>query len=463
MQDLTKGPIQKHIISMALPIAIGMLIQTLYFIIDLYFVGHIGKTALAGVSTAGNLFFFVMALTQVFNVGCATLIAHAIGRKDKQHANKIYSHTMFYSVLATLLSLVVGYGFSGNYFLATAVDNATYQACIDYFYWFLPSISLQFVLTAIMASMRGAGLVKPFMMMQMFALIINAILSPILITGVGVFTPMGVSGAGLASSIAAIIALLLSMLYLKNNKKTLQLRVADIRSDWPTLKNLLRVGVPAGSEFMLTFLYMAVIYWVLADFGAHEQAGFGLGSRIMQSLFLPVLAIAFAAPAIAGQNYAAGKLKRVYVTYKFTMLITVTLMLLISIPCIVVPHIFFTAFSDDPQVIRAATTFLSFIGFNFVPAGIVFSASAMFQAFGNTWPSLLGTSIRIGSFCCLLFFYLSQQALTISTMWTISVVTVCIQAILVFIMLQVTLKRRVFSKALKRKSDVRLVTNTTVS
>ena len=81
MQDLTQGPIKQHLINMSVPIALGLFIQTLYFIVDLYFVGRLGDVALAGVSTAGNLFLFVMALTQVFNVGCATLVAHAIGQK----------------------------------------------------------------------------------------------------------------------------------------------------------------------------------------------------------------------------------------------------------------------------------------------------------------------------------------------------------------------------------------------
>ncbi|MBD1583747.1 MATE family efflux transporter [Pseudoalteromonas sp. S16_S37] len=449
MQDLTKGPIHKHIMSMAVPIAMGMLLQTLYFIVDLYFVGHIGGAALAGVSTAGNLFFFVMAVTQILNIGCATLVAHAIGRKDKPQANKIYSHAMFYAIVITLLSLVLGYSSADKYFLAIAADEATFKACLDYFYWFLPSLAAQFVLTVIASSMRGAGLVKPFMAMQMFAVLVNAIMSPVLITGVGIIAPMGVSGAGFASSISAFTALALAIQFLRTHDNTLELEITNLKHHWPTLKQLLKVGVPAGSELLLTFFYMAVIYWALSDFGSAEQAGFGLGSRIMQSLFLPVMAIAFAAPAIAGQNYAAGKLKRVYVTYKITTLFTVILMGLISLPCIFISEVFFSPFSEDPEVVRAATTFISYVGLNFVPVGLVFSASAMFQAFGNTLPSLLGTTVRVGSFCLLIAFYISQQALTITTMWTISVVTVCIQAVLVFTMLQITLKGRIFSKASK--------------
>ncbi len=95
MQDLTKGPIQKHIVHMAVPIAMGMLIQTMYFLIDLFFVGQLGEAALAGVSTAGNLFFFIMALTQVFNVGCATLVAHAMGRKTVMKQSRFTAMVCF--------------------------------------------------------------------------------------------------------------------------------------------------------------------------------------------------------------------------------------------------------------------------------------------------------------------------------------------------------------------------------
>ncbi len=450
MQDLTRGPIHSHILAMAVPIALNMLVQTLYFIIDLYFVSGLGEAAIAGVSTAGNLFFFVLALTQVFNVGCATLISHAIGRKDKPQANKIYSHSLFYGMCATMFTLVIGYLFAHHYFAGTAADQATYQVCLEYFYWFLPSLALQFILTVIGASMRGSGLVKPFMLMHIVALLINALLSPILITGVGLFTPMGVSGAGLASSLSALLALLMTVIYLTNNRRTLQVDKTNLTGDWTTLKQILKIGVPAGSEFMLTFFYMAVVYWALSDFGAHQQAGFGLGSRIMQCLFLPVMAIAFAAPAIAGQNYAAGKLKRVYVTYKITTLMTVLFMALISVLCISVPDVFFTPFSDDPDVLNAATTFLSYVGFNFVPAGFAFAAGAIFQAFANTLPALLGTAIRVGSFVTLLLYYLSQQALTVTTIWTISVVTVYIQALVVMLLLRIVLKDKIFSKAHKR-------------
>ncbi|MFC0118610.1 MATE family efflux transporter [Pseudoalteromonas xiamenensis] len=448
MQDLTKGPIQKHIVHMAVPIAMGMLIQTMYFLIDLFFVGQLGEAALAGVSTAGNLFFFIMALTQVFNVGCATLVAHAMGRKNRDEAESIYSHGMFYGLAATLLTLIVGYNFGHAYINTLVTDELTRQMAFSYFNWFLPSLALQFVLTVISASMRGAGLVKPLMGIQMLALILNAVLSPLLITGAGGILPeMGVSGAACASSISAIFALVLVIKYLYKNPNTLTLHFAKMTPNWGIFKGVLKVGVPAGSEFMLTFFYMALIYWALSRFGPAEQAGFGLGTRIMQSLFLPVMAIAFAAPAIAGQNYAAGKVKRVYATYKISMGMTVGMMAIMAIPCIFVPEWFLGPFSNDPEVILVAATFLSFVGFNFVPAGMVFAASGMFQAFGNTLPSLASTFVRVSTFSCLLVYFVSQDDLAVTTIWTLSVATVFLQATLSFFLLQRALRKKIYARA----------------
>lgn len=447
MQNLTHGSIYKHLFNMSMPIAFGLLVQTLYFIVDLYFVGHLGDVALAGVSTAGNLFFFVLALTQVFNVGCATLVAHAIGRKDPLHASAVYSHALFYGIAACLIISVFGYLFGHHYFSLLAATEAIETAGVTYLYWFLPSLAMQFILTVVSASMRGSGLVKPFMIIQMAALLLNIVLSPILITGVGIFNGMDVAGAGFASSLAACSAVVMGIMYIKRTPNILKLNKQKVTPNAPILKSLLKIGGPAGSEFMLTFLYMAMIYWALSQFGTDEQAGFGLGSRIMQALFLPVMAIAFAAPAIAAQNYAASKMKRVFTTYKVTTIATTSLMFVLALPCIFFPEFFFTPFSNDPAVIAVAATFLSYVGFNFVPAGLVFSYSAMFQAFGNTWPALFSTLVRVGLFSILLVYFVTQTHMAITTVWILSAATVFLQAILSFVLIQMMLKKRLLKRA----------------
>src|SRR6185312_1873412 len=109
MQDMTQGPIAGHLVRMSAPIAIGMLFQTLYVLVDLYFVAQLGDAAIAGVSTAGNLQFIVMAATQVLAVGTMALIAQASGRKDQADANLVFNQSLMLALIAGIVTLIGGY------------------------------------------------------------------------------------------------------------------------------------------------------------------------------------------------------------------------------------------------------------------------------------------------------------------------------------------------------------------
>ncbi len=108
MKDLTQGSIAGHLVSLAVPTAAGMLFQTLYYFVDLYFVAALGDSAVAGVSAAGNVMFIVLALTQVLGVGTVALISHAVGRKDQQDANLVFNQSLVIAAVCGLIVLVVG-------------------------------------------------------------------------------------------------------------------------------------------------------------------------------------------------------------------------------------------------------------------------------------------------------------------------------------------------------------------
>jgi Na+-driven multidrug efflux pump len=114
MKDLTEKPILGHLLQMTIPIFVGMLFQTLYFLIDLYFVARIGDAALAGVGAAGNVTFLVIALTQVLGVGTVALISHAAGRKDQADATLVFNQSLVLSATCAFITLVGGYGFGGR-------------------------------------------------------------------------------------------------------------------------------------------------------------------------------------------------------------------------------------------------------------------------------------------------------------------------------------------------------------
>ena len=158
MHDLTRGSIPKHLLALAAPIAIGMVFQTLYFLVDLYFVATLGEAAIAGVGAAGNLQFAVMAMTQVLAVGPMALISHAAGRGDRDDANQIFNQSLALAVLSALLVLVLGYTLLDAFMGGLGADTATIAAGTDYLRAFLPGLALQFALVVMAAGLRGTGI-----------------------------------------------------------------------------------------------------------------------------------------------------------------------------------------------------------------------------------------------------------------------------------------------------------------
>ncbi|GAA0816004.1 MATE family efflux transporter [Colwellia asteriadis] len=442
MKDLSQGSIPKHLITMATPMMIGMFIQTLYFIVDLYFVGKLGAAALAGLSLAGNAMFLIFALTQILNVSTASLIAHAVGAKQHHEANDIFNQSMMLSSVIGVVVCILGYLSAETYLSNISQDPETIAMGLTYLHWFIPCMALQFVMVSISAALRGTGIVKPTMIIQTLSILLNIVLSPILIEGFGTGYAMGIAGAGLASSLSVIFAVILLCYYFKVAEKYIYIDFSLWRIDLPRIKKLLVIGLPAGGEFFLMFIYMGSIYWLIQPFGADAQAGFGLGSRIMQSLFLPAMAIAFAAPAIAGQNFGAKNYARVKETFTWTAIMTCSFMTLITLACLAQPELMLQGFTDNNNVLLTSTVFLQIICFNFIPSGLAFTCSGMFQALGNTVPALISTAVRLTTFI-IPAIWLSQQAqFTIEQLWYVSVATVCIQAAVSLYLLKREFKKR---------------------
>jgi putative MATE family efflux protein len=463
MKDLTQGSIPKHLIAMALPMMIGMLIQTLYFIVDLYFVGKLGPAALAGLSLAGNAMFLIFALTQILNVSTAALISHAVGAKNKIDANITFNQSMMVSTVVGVIVCILGYFGAEVYLNLISQDVETVKMGLAYLHWFIPCMALQFIMVSISSALRGTGVVKPTMVIQTLSILLNIILSPILIAGWGSGYAMGIAGAGFASSLSVIFAVVLLCYYVITTDKYVSVDFSLWRINVPRIKKLLAIGLPAGGEFFLMFVYMAAIYWLIKPFGADAQAAFGLGSRIMQALFLPAMAIAFAAPAIAGQNFGAQNYQRVRESFKWTAIMTCSLMAIILLICLTQAELLLTHFTNDREVIFISVAFLQVICWNFVPAGLVFTCSGMFQALGNTMPALLSTATRLITFILPALWLSKQDNFQIEQLWYISVATVCIQALVSFYFLKQEFKKRLSADNSSNENSDEMTKNKLIS
>ncbi|HUJ01667.1 MAG TPA: MATE family efflux transporter [Usitatibacter sp.] len=442
MRDLTHGPVFRHLVSLSVPIAVGMLLQTLYFLIDLYFVSALGDAAIAGVSAAGNVVFLVFALTQALSVATTTLVSHAVGRKDRAEANHIFNQSVVIAALLAVATLAGGNWLAGRYMALLGADPATRAAGVTYLRWFLPSLALQFAVASMGAALRGTGIVKPGMVVQMIGVLLNAALAPVLIAGWGTGHPLGVAGAGLASSLAAAAGVLLLTAYFVRLEKYVQFHPREWRPRLATWARMLNLGTPAGGEFALMAVIIGAIYWIIRDFGAAAQAGLGIGSRVMQSIFLPAMAIAFAVPALAGQNFGARHFARVRETFRVAMAANVLVMASLTLLCQWKAEAMVRAFTRDPAVIAVGAGYLHVISWNFVAVALVFTCSALFQSLGNTWPSLLSKSVRLLTFVLPAIWLSHRAGFDLEDVWLLSVASVLLEAVTSYCLLRIEMRAR---------------------
>lgn len=448
MRDLTEGPIPRHVLLLAAPIAASMIFQTLYSLVDLYFVATLGDAAIAGVSTAGNVQFIVMAISQVLGVGTMATIAQAVGKKDREDVQLVFNQSLLISAAFALGLLVLGYAMVDVYMREIGADDATIAAGRTYLYWFLPGMALQFAMVSMGSALRGTGIEKPSMIVQILSVCLNAVLSPILVVGWLTGRPMGVMGAALASTISVAVGVFLMWLYFKRSAKYLRIDRQLFRPRLSIWKRILKIGLPPGGEFALLFIYIGSIYWVTRNFGAEAQAGFGIGSKVMMAIFLPAMAVAFATGPVAGQNFGGGYPERVRQTFRSAAIIGSSIMLTLTLLCQWRPDILVGGFTDDPAVIAVGTDFLRIISWNFVASGLIFTCSGLFQALGNTLPALLSSATRLLTFVLPAVWLASRVDFELHHLWYLSVTSVGLQALCSLLLLRSESRRKLSSPIL---------------
>lgn len=443
MQDMTQGSIRAHVLRMTLMMLAGMVMQTAYSLIDIYWVGSLGQQAVAAVGIASNLMFVVIGISQMLTVGTVALVSQAAGRKDEAEVQRLFNQSQSLSLLSGILFMLMAFVFSDAYASALASDEATVALVHQFMAWFVPAMALQFSMVGLGASLRGIGNMKPGLMAQLGSVLLNMVLAPFLIFGWWGLPAMGVAGAALATFIATFAALLGMVWYLRRSGTYLRHDFAQWKPDWPSWGRLLGIGLPAGAEFLVIAVILSTIYAVIKPFGADAQAGFGIGMRVMQAWFMPALCLSFAAAAVAGQNFGAQNPARVRETFAESMKMVVVFMFAVTVLTHIAPAGMIAVFSPQPVVVVFGAEYLRIVSYNYIASGLIMLAGGMFQGMGNTLPSLLASATRLLTFLLPAWWLSKQSGFTVHQVWYISVVSVTLQMLLVLWLL-----KREFAKRL---------------
>ncbi len=222
---------------------------------------------------------------------------------------------------------------------------------------------------------------------------------------------------------------------------------ADWRPDLAEWRRVLAIGLPAGAEFALMAIYLFIIYAVIRPFGAAAQAGFGIGLRIIQAGFMPVVALGFSVAPVAGQNFGAGHPARVRDTFRVAAILAVSVMAVLTVLCHIAPDALIRIFSNDPDVVRVGGEYLRIVSWSFVASGLVYVSSSMFQALGNTLPALMSSIVRVIAVSVPVILLARLPGFELRWAWYIGVASVAAQMALSLVLLQREFRRRLLAPA----------------
>jgi putative MATE family efflux protein len=451
MEDLTTGPLTRHLLKTTSFMLVTMIFQTLYFLIDLYWVGRLGTHAVAAVGIAGNLTFIVLALTQMLGVGTTTVVSHAIGRKDRDGAQLIFNQAQVLAIVTGAAFLVVGLLARVPYTRAMSPDPETAALANQYLLWFIPAMGLQFLMVAAGAALRGVGNFKTGMIVGTGSVILNMLLAPFLIFGWVTHHAFGVAGAAMSSLIAIVVAIIWFAAYFVGKDSYLRFVRRDQKPQLALWRKMLDIGLPAGFEFGMMAVYLIVVYSLARPFGAAAQAGFGIGQRVIQSMFMPAVALSFSVAPVAGQNFGARNRERVLDTFrKAAYMVTGLMVVLIAIGELA-PRALIGVFSKDPAVLDVGGVYLRIVSWTFIASGLIFVASSMFQAMGNTVPSLVASGVRVLLVAVPAIILSRTPGFHLNWIWYLSVSAVFVQ-----LALSMFLLRREFNRRLAFSSPPKL-------
>ncbi|MDB4887032.1 MAG: efflux family protein [Gemmatimonadetes bacterium] len=453
MQDLTTGSITRLLLQTMGFMLLMMVFQTLYVLIDLYWVGRLGTASVAAVGIAGNLMFAVLALTQMLSVGTTTVVAHAMGRRDNAAARLAFNQSLSLAMLCGVLFLVVALSVRTGYARTQSADVETAHQAGAYLLWFIPAMAMQFPLVAMSAALRGVGNFKLGVAVGVATVVINIVVAPVLIFGWLGAPALGISGAAIASLLAIAIGNVWLVLHFRGDTV-----LAFARAEWApraaVWKRMLGIGLPAGFDFAMMAVYLFIVYAVTKPFGAAAQAGFGIGMRVMQAGFMPVVALGMSAAPIAGQNFGARRADRVRHTFRDAALLGAAMMLAFFILCHLVPSGLISVFTKDPAAIAVGDEYLRIVSWSFVASGVIFVTGSMFQAMGNTVPSIFTSLVRILLVAAPIVVLARRPGFALPTIWHLAVISVWVQLAVALLLLRREFRRRLDFAATPPASSV---------
>ena len=440
-------PVNRLLITMALPMMISMLVQALYNIVDSMFVSMISENALTAVSLAFPVQNLMIAIATGTGVGINALLSKSLGEKNFTEANRAANNGVFLAVLSSLAFVIFGLFFTRFFFetqtnIGEIVDYGTqYLAiCSVVSFGIFGQITFERLLQA-----TGKTLLT--MCTQTTGAIINLILDPIMIFGLFGFPKMGVAGAAAATVIGQVVAMLFACILnlRKNHELTLKLR--GFRPNGGTIRRIYAVGVPSIIMASITSVMTFGMNKILLAFTSTATAVFGVYFKLQSFIFMPVMGLNNGMVPIIAYNYGARNRKRILSTMRLSIYIAVGIMLIGLAVFQLIPDKLLLLFDASEHMLSIGIPALRAISLSFIFAGYCIIVGSIFQALGNGVYSLIISAARQ-------LIVILPVAYIFATVFGLSMVWWAIPiAEIVSVILSTLLLKRIYRKVIKPLPD----------
>ena len=387
-RDMTRGPMTGHLLAVAWPVSISFLLQTLYNLVDAFWLGKLGKEAIVAPTVTMNIVFFGIALAMGLGQAGTTLVSQYKGAGQEDRMGRAAGQSMILQLGIGTLLAALGLLFAPQLLRLLQTPADAFDQSLVYMRWILVGLPLMFIFYVYQGIYSGLGDTVGPMRINVVSVLLNIVLDPLLIFGWGPLPAWGVGGAAAATVLARGVASILAVRALMGGPG-FRIQAGDLRWDRDMIARLLKVGLPLSLGQAGTSLGFTLIIGIVNSFGSSVTAAFGVGHRVIMMVSVPAMALGQANATAVGQNLGAGLIERASLSVRRSaLLVTVVLLPLTTLTFLYGNHIT-RWFVAEPEVIAYGHDLFRITSFSVFAFSLIMVLFGAFSGSGHTVPLMV--------------------------------------------------------------------------
>jgi putative MATE family efflux protein len=383
-QDFTEGKLSRAILLLSIPAVLEMIMESVFVVVDIFFVSRLGADAIATVGITESMITIVYAISIGLATATTSMVSRRMGEKNPDAASRVAIQAIITGIAVALLIGIPGAIYSGELLGLMGASDTIVLKMSGYTTIMLAGNIVIMLLFIINAIFRSAGDAAVAMRVLWVGNIINIILDPCLIFGLGPFPELGVTGAAIATTTGRGIAVLYQLWLLFFGRKRIRLSFSHLGIDFKIIGKILKLSFGSiGQNLISTSSWIALVR-IISVFGSEVVAGYTIAIRIISFILLPSWGISNAAATLVGQNLGAKKPDRAERAVMITGWANMILLGAIGAVLVIIPAPFIGFFIDDPGVLKAGIECLRIVSLGFVAYGFGMVLVNSFNGAGDT-------------------------------------------------------------------------------